>query len=82
MLERPIVEKISIDKEFYLSLTLDRKGANATFIYSKEGGMNIEDVAHQRPEAVHKLAINPLVGLRDEDLKDVAKHFGIPEKAD
>lgn len=57
----------------YLSLTLNRKAATATFIYSKEGGMNIEDVAHSRPEAVHKLAVNPLLGLKDADLIDVPK---------
>ena len=41
-----IVEKISIEKEFYLSLTLDRKAGMPVFIYSQAGGMNIEDVAH------------------------------------
>ena len=75
-----IVEKIGIDKEFYLSLTLNRKAATATFIYSKEGGMNIEDGAHSKPEAVHKLAIDPLKGLQESDLKDVAKNLGIKDK--
>lgn len=41
-----IVEKISIEKELYLSLTLDRKAGKPVFIYSPAGGMSIEDVAH------------------------------------
>lgn len=45
-----IVEKIAIDKEFYLSMTLDRKAGQAVFIYSQAGGMAIEDVAHDTPE--------------------------------
>lgn len=64
-----IVEKIGIEKELYLSLTLDRAGASPTFIYSKEGGMSIEDVAHSNPEAIFKLRVNPLKGLDVADLK-------------
>jgi succinyl-CoA synthetase beta subunit len=45
-----IVEKLAIDKEFYLSITLDRKEGKPVFIYSKAGGMNIEDVAHNTPD--------------------------------
>lgn len=53
----------------YLSLTLDRAAASPTFIYCAEGGTSIEDIAHERPEAVHKLAVNPLKGLDVADLK-------------
>jgi len=77
-----IVEKIGIDRELYLSLTLDRKAATATFIYSKEGGMAIEDVAHTSPEKVHKLAINPLVGIIDSELKQVAKDLDLAAHED
>lgn len=72
-----IVEKIGIDKELYLSLTLDRAGASPTFIYSKEGGMSIEDVAHSNPEAIHKLKVNPLKGLDKADLKQAAVNLGL-----
>lgn len=77
-----IVEKIGIDRELYLSLTLDRAGANATFIYSKEGGMAIEDVAHETPEKVHKLAVNPLVGLNDAELKEAAAKLDLSQYED
>lgn len=58
-----IVEKISIKKEFYLSLTLDRKAGMPVFIYSPEGGMAIEDVAASNPEKIFKIHVNPKEGL-------------------
>jgi succinyl-CoA synthetase beta subunit len=45
-----VVEKLEIDREFYLSLTLDRKSACPVFIYSPSGGMKIEEVAAKNPE--------------------------------
>jgi len=77
-----IVEKIQIEKEYYLSLTLDRAGASPTFIYSKEGGMAIEDVAHERPDAIFKLKVNPLKGLDEADLKQAAVNLGLQDKED
>lgn len=74
-----IVEKIGIDRELYLSLTLDRANATATFIYSKEGGMAIEDVAEETPEKVHRLNVDPLVGLEDHMLVDVAAKLDLVE---
>jgi succinyl-CoA synthetase beta subunit len=63
-----IVEKISIAKEFYLSLTLDRKAGMPVFIYSKEGGMSIEDVAHKTPELIFKIHVNTATGPNEKDL--------------
>ena len=50
-----LVEKIQIEKEMYLSLTLDRAAGCPTFIFSPEGGMSIEDVAETNPEKIFKL---------------------------
>ena len=44
-----VVQKLNIDKEMYLSITLDRAGGCPVFIYSPAGGMSIEDVAHEDP---------------------------------
>lgn len=77
-----IVEKIGIKKEYYLSITLDRANATATFIYSKEGGMAIEDVAAETPEAIHKLACTPGNGPTDAELKEAAKNLGLEAQAD
>ena len=50
----------AIKRELYLALVLDRKTASPTFIASPEGGMNIEQLAHERPEMIFKLAIKDL----------------------
>ena len=76
-----LVEKIGIEKELYLSLTLDRKAGAPTFIYSPAGGMAIEDVAETNPEKIFKLAVNPNTGLTKEDLKGVAANLGLTEQA-
>jgi succinyl-CoA synthetase beta subunit len=44
-----LVQKLQIEKEMYLSMTLDRAGGCPVFIYSPAGGMSIEDVAHEDP---------------------------------
>ena len=73
-----LVQKLQIDKEMYLSITLDRKGGCPVFIYSPAGGMSIEDVAHKDPSKIFKLNINPFNGPEVEDLIKAADHLGIP----
>ena len=75
-----MVQKLKIDKEMYLSLTLDRAGGCPVFIYSPAGGMSIEDVAHDTPELIFKLKVNPFTGPEVEDLMKAADHLGIPEQ--
>lgn len=53
-----IVEKLFIEKEFYLSITLDRKAGCPVFIYSPAGGMNIEEVAMKNPEMIYKIPVD------------------------
>lgn len=74
-----IVEKIAIDKEFYLSMTLDRKAGSAVFIYSPAGGTSIEDVAHNTPEKIFKIHVDLNEGPNIEDLLTAADNLGIPE---
>lgn len=74
-----IVEKISIDKEMYMSITLDRAAGMPVFIYSPAGGMSIEDVAHEDPSKIFKLHVNPFSGPEVEDLMAAADHLGIPK---
>jgi succinyl-CoA synthetase beta subunit len=74
-----IVEKIDIEKEFYLSMALDRKAGGLTFIYSPAGGMSIEDVAHKSPELIFKLPIDINHGPDVEDLVKVAENLGVGE---
>lgn len=68
-------------KEFYMSVLLDRaKGRNA-IIYSTEGGMDIETVAHNTPHLIFKEEIDPRVGLRDFQCRKIAFNLGLSGEA-
>ena len=54
-----IEEAIDIDKEYYIALTIDGSLSRPVFISSPEGGMDIEAVAEQNPQAILKTSINP-----------------------
>ena len=77
-----LVEKIGIEKELYLSITLDRKAGCPTFIYSPAGGMSIEDVAEETPDQIFKLQVPPGTELSKEDLAAAAKNLGLEAQAD
>jgi len=54
----------AIDRELYLSALVDRSSSRVAFIVSQAGGMNIEDVAHETPEKIHTLTIDPATGYQ------------------
>ena len=59
-----LVERASsIKKEYYLGMVLDRATSRVTFMFSTEGGMDIEEVAAKHPEKILKEAIDPAVGF-------------------
>ncbi|MET0294397.1 MAG: ADP-forming succinate--CoA ligase subunit beta [Phenylobacterium sp.] len=58
-----IEEGADIAKEFYLSLLVDRETSRVSVVASTEGGMNIEDVAHDTPEKIHTFSIDPATGV-------------------
>src|SRR5215218_8871438 len=59
------IEKASdIEKEYYLSVTFDRGAKQALLMFTKEGGIDIEEVAAERPEALVRLYVDPLVGFQ------------------
>ncbi|QJQ31527.1 ADP-forming succinate--CoA ligase subunit beta [Sphingomonas lacunae] len=64
-----ITDGADIEKEFYLSLLVDRKSSRVAMIVSTEGGMDIETVAHDTPEKITTLTIDPATGLTDADAK-------------
>ncbi|MBA4385344.1 MAG: ADP-forming succinate--CoA ligase subunit beta [Anaerolinea sp.] len=65
-------EMVSIDKEIYLSIANDRNSQKPILMASSFGGMDIEDVSRNNPEKIVKRVIDPLLGLRDYQLRDVA----------
>ena len=72
-----VTDGVDIAKEFYLALLVDRKTGRIAFVASTEGGMNIEDVAHQTPEKIHTFDVDPATGLMPHHGRAVAKALGL-----
>jgi succinyl-CoA synthetase beta subunit len=66
-----------IDKEFYLSLLVDRVTSRVSFVVSTEGGMNIEDVAHDNPEKIVSFSVDPATGIMPHHGRTVASALGL-----
>ncbi len=65
MVRRVLVEEgMQIVAEYYLALLLDRSVQATVFIASAEGGTEIEEIAEARPDAIHKLTVNPITGFQ------------------
>lgn len=64
-------------KEFYLSILLDRANGQNVFIYSTEGGMNIEEVAHNTPDLIHRELVDPSGGLLPFQARKIAYNLGL-----
>ena len=73
-------EAAAIDKEIYFSITNDRAARKPVMIASAAGGMEIEDVAAKTPEKIIKLHIDPLLGLRDYQARDIAAFIDLPRE--
>ncbi len=72
-----VEQATDIEKELYLALVLDRNKQRVVFVTSTEGGMDIEEVAATKPEAIHRLEVEPAVGLRDFQARELAFALGI-----
>ena len=68
-------------KEFYLSILLDRTKKQNVIMYSTEGGMNIEDVAHDTPEKIFKEWVHPGGGLQAFQARKIAFNLGLSGEA-
>ena len=68
---------IDIDKEFYISLLLDRSAKKTIVMASREGGMDIEEVAEKHPEKIIKIAIDTGVGLQPNQAREIAFSLGL-----
>jgi len=65
-------EIVDIDQEIYLGITNDRNSREPVVIASAAGGIDIEEVAQDSPEKIFKLSIDPLLGLQDFQVRDIA----------
>lgn len=73
-----IEEGSDIQKEYYLSLVLDRATSRVTMMGSEEGGMDIEEVAESNPEKIFKEVVDPVVGLTGYQARRMAFNMNIP----
>ncbi len=67
-----VTDGVDIEKEFYLSMLVDRKTSRLAMIVSTEGGMNIEDVAHDTPEKITTITVDPAQGFQPHHGRAVA----------
>ena len=74
-----IEEGADIKKEYYVAALTDRVTQTVAMMASSEGGMNIEEVAHETPEKILKAFVDPAVGLTDAQATELAKGIGVPE---
>ncbi|NGO55249.1 ADP-forming succinate--CoA ligase subunit beta [Allomesorhizobium camelthorni] len=68
-----VEEGSDIEKEFYLSLLIDRVTSRVSFVVSTEGGMDIEQVAHDTPEKIVTFSVDPATGIMPHHGRAVAK---------
>lgn len=76
-----IEEGVKIAKEFYFGIVLDRAASQLTLMASKEGGVEIEKVAAENPDAILKERIDPAVGVQTFQLRKLAFGLGLKGNA-
>ena len=74
-----IEQGVAIDRELYLSMVVDRASQKVVMMISAEGGVDIEEVAAQTPEKIHKELIEPSVGLQPYQARKLAFAAGLPD---
>jgi succinyl-CoA synthetase beta subunit len=72
-----VTDGADIKQEFYLALLVDRATSRIAVVASTEGGMNIEDVAHDTPEKIHTITIDPATGIMPHHGRSVAATLGL-----
>ena len=75
-----IEELVKIDQEFYCSIALDASGRQFYLIASKEGGIDIEEVSKEHPEAIIKLDFSYSTGLTEEIARNAAAQLGFSDE--
>ena len=72
-----IEDGADIDRELYCSLLVDRSTGRVSYVVSTEGGMDIEAVAHDTPEKIITVAIDPEAGVTEADVKTISDAYGL-----
>lgn len=72
-----ITQAVEIEREFYLSVTIDRAAKKPIVIFSAEGGMEIEELAKTHPEKIVRFHVDPLIGLQAYQVRTALFHAGV-----
>lgn len=72
-----VTDGVDIEKEYYCSVVLDRGTGRVTFMVSTEGGMEIEEVAEENPDAIIKVAVDPATGMSGFHARKLAFGLGL-----
>jgi succinyl-CoA synthetase beta subunit len=75
-----LAQPVDIESEFYVSYVLDRAAGRFLAIASTEGGMDIEEVAATRPEAVARIPVDPAEGVTAAKAAQIAQAAGLPDR--
>ncbi len=75
-----VEQMISVESEIYFSISNDRVHQKPVLIASAFGGMEIEEISKESPQKIVKQVIDPLLGLRDYQLRDVAINMDLDRK--
>lgn len=67
-----------VEREYYLGLVLDRTAERVAVVASVEGGMEIEDIARQKPESILRVSVEPAVGMQEFQAREIAFGLGLP----
>ncbi len=73
-------EAANIEKEIYFGITNDRAARKPVMMASSSGGIDIEQVARENPEKIIKVHIDPLLGLKDYQARDIAAGIDLPRE--
>ncbi len=68
-----------IERELYLGLVLDRASERVMIVASGEGGMEIEEIAREKPESILRTAVEPAVGMQEFQCREIAFGLGLPK---
>ncbi len=72
-----IAEAVDIEHEYYLAILMDRATCRPVIVVSTEGGMSIEDVAHDSPEKIVRQFVHPLLGLQSYEVRKLTAALGL-----
>jgi len=76
-----IEEGADISEELYVGIVVDRESQRVCVMASPDGGMDIEEVAANTPERIHKVFVDPDTGLTNEDANELSRKMGVPDSS-